>query len=132
MAETYQIINERSIRRMEDGACIPTDPQNSDYARVLEWIAEGNALIPADAPVVEVPQTVSRFQAKAALLAAGMLSTVEAMMADPETPAVAKLAWAEALEFNRTSPTVLSMAAALQLTDAQLDELFIAASTITA
>lgn len=86
------------------------------------------------APPVYVPQIVSRFQAKAALLNAGLLSQVEAIIAHPATDAMTKLAWAEAIEFNRQSPTVLGLAAALTppLTSQQLDDLFIAAAQINA
>jgi len=80
------------------------------------------------APVV--PKAVSRFQAKAALFNAGLLPTVETAMA--QASPVARLAWNEALEFQRDSPTVLSMASALNLTARQLDDLFIAAINITA
>jgi hypothetical protein len=75
---------------------------------------------------------VSRFQAKAALEAAGLLTQVETMMADAATPAVARLAWQDALEFRRLSPTILSMGSALGLTELQLDDLFEAAKGITA
>ena len=37
----------------EDGACIPFDPDNRDYAEYLEWLAEGNEPLPADEPVEE-------------------------------------------------------------------------------
>jgi hypothetical protein len=77
-----------------------------------------------------VPQVVSRFQARAALLQAGLLSNVEALMANAD--AVTKLAWADAQEFRRTSPTVLSMGAALGLDDAALDALFTQAAGIEA
>ena len=79
-----------------------------------------------------VPQIVSRFQARAALHLAGLLETVETMMALPETPALAKLAWADAQEFKRNSPTVLSLSASLGLTEAQLDALFTTAAGIDA
>ncbi|MFJ5538526.1 hypothetical protein [Vreelandella titanicae] len=75
---------------------------------------------------------VSRFQAKAALDAAGYLNQVEALMADPETPNQTKLAWAEAQEFRRASPTIAQMAGALGLSDEQLDDLFMHAITIEA
>jgi hypothetical protein len=84
----------------------------------------------ADAPPPPVPEVVSRFQAKAALSAAGLLPAVEAAIADADP--IAQLAWAEAIEFRRQSPTILALAGALGLTDAQVDDLFHAAASIEA
>jgi hypothetical protein len=36
------------IVRLRDGAVIPIDPLNADYADVLRWLASGNTLFPAD------------------------------------------------------------------------------------
>jgi hypothetical protein len=36
------------IVRTTDGACIPFDPDNTDYQAYLEWVAEGNTPLPAD------------------------------------------------------------------------------------
>ena len=104
-----------------------------DGVPLPKW-AEGltQCAVQAPAVVVSVPQVVSRFQARAALHLAGLLETVEAMMAAPETPALAKLAWADAQEFKRNSPTVLSLSASLGLTEAQLDALFTTAAGIDA
>lgn len=87
---------------------------------------------PDPQPQPEVPAVVSRFQARAALHLAGLLESVEAMMAAPETGAIAKLAWADAQEFKRESPTIAALSASLGLSDSQLDELFIAAAQIDA
>lgn len=76
--------------------------------------------------------SVTAFQAKAALLDAGLLDKVEAMMSSPDTPRIVKLAWSEALTFERQSPTVLSMGASLNLDAATLDSLFAYASGVTA
>lgn len=73
---------------------------------------------------------VSRFQARAALLGAGLLAQVEAAVAaaDPVT----QMAWADAIEFRRNSPTIAALSSAIGLTDTQLDDLFNAAAQIHA
>ena len=38
------------IKRIADNAFIPFDPQNTDYAEYLKWLAEGNEPLPADTP----------------------------------------------------------------------------------
>jgi len=83
-------------------------------------------------PVAGVPQSVTRFQALAALHLAGHLEAVKAIMAAPETPVLAKLAWDNALSFERASPTLASLAGTLGLTDEDLDSLFTAAAGIEA
>lgn len=46
----YQLTATTSITRLADGAIIPADPANSDYAQHLRWLAEGNTPLPADPP----------------------------------------------------------------------------------
>lgn len=75
---------------------------------------------------------VSPFQARAALASMGLLEQVEALMLNPETPEIARLAWLHAQEFRRWSPTVLGMAQALELDDNAIDNLFLLAQEITA
>lgn len=75
---------------------------------------------------------MSAFQARAALYQMGMLEAVETFMAYPTTDPIAKLAWERAQEFNRDSPTILTVAPALGLSDSQLDDIFRFAATIEA
>lgn len=64
----------------------------------------------------------SRFQAKAALLMSGLLPQVEAAIA--HAGPLAQLAWTEAVEFRRNSPTIAMLADVLELADDAVDELF--------
>ena len=43
----YKLTTSTSIIRA-DGASIPADPANTDYAAYLKWVAEGNTPEPAD------------------------------------------------------------------------------------
>lgn len=70
------------------------------------------------------------FQGRMALADAGLLADVETAVsaADEKT----KVAWEYALLWQRTSPMIAALAGALQMTDAQIDDLFKAAAQISA
>ena len=75
---------------------------------------------------------VTPFQGKAALFQAGLLDDVESLIADASTDTITKLAWANAIEWKRMSPMIVSLATALSLTDEQVDTLFKEASSVEA
>lgn len=124
--------NPRMVLRVADGVWIPDDARNGDYAEYTRWLAAGNVPEPYVPPPPAVPAAVSAFQARASLHLAGLLPTVEAMIADAGTPTVVRLAWEYGTEVRRDSPTVAAMATALGWTEAQLDALFIDALGIEA
>lgn len=41
--ETNEISGSKFVRRLSDGAMIPTDPANSDYQQYLRWLDNPNA-----------------------------------------------------------------------------------------
>ena len=75
--------------------------------------------------------TASRFQAKAALDDAGLLDQVEDYMAGDDVPRRVKLAWQEA-SFRRGSNMVNQIGAEFGLSEADMDNLFLAAQEIDA
>lgn len=81
-------------------------------------------------PIVEeIPQSVTRLQAKLALLDIGMLDAVEVLLNNDRR---AKIYWEDAVTLERQNPTLLGMASSLNLTEQDLDNLFLAASKIVA
>jgi hypothetical protein len=47
---TYQLTQGDTILRITDGAFIPADPANTDFAAYLAWLAAGNEPEPAPEP----------------------------------------------------------------------------------
>ena len=72
--------------------------------------------------------TVTRFQAKAALLGAGLLENVQTYI-DGSADPIVKLAWEEA-GFRRGSNMMKQIGGELGLSEAQMDELFLTAREI--
>ena len=114
------------IIRAKDGAYIPADPANIDYAAYLAWLDEGNTPQPADPVVPAVPEVVTMRQARLALLGAGLLAQVNTAMTNmPGAEGdAARIEWEYAKEVRRDSPLVAELSAAFGWTSAQLDDLF--------
>lgn len=97
------------------------------YNKVTDEFLPIPAVEPAPAIV---PESVTAFQAQAALQLAGLLDTVIDYINQPSTPVLTKLAWDKALHFERHSPMVTTIGTELGLTEQELDNLFIQAATI--
>lgn len=119
------------IGTRDDGTQVLIEPGHSHWDGAKATASPYIAPPTIDPLIAErAAMTVSRFQAMAALLNAGLLSQVNAALADAGP--LAQLAWAEATEFRRNSPTIAGLSAGLGLTDTQVDDLFRAAALINA
>lgn len=112
-----------------DAATLPTGDRDA-------WALQGGRIVidPARKEAAKAAarssMVCSRFQARAALTQMGLLDAAEAVIGQAD--ALTRLAWSEATEFRRMSPTIDAMGAALGLTATQLDDLFEIAMGITA
>ena len=130
----YKNPTDSSIFAYEDSvptSAIKTGLVSITQSEIMATLAQKD-LVDTAAAALLVPSSVTAFQAKGALLQDGSLAAVEAIMAAPTTPALLKLAWREALYFERDSPGILWLAAQLSWTSARLDALFITAFWIKA
>lgn len=101
----------------------------SDPAPILQaLIDQGTA--PAMPP--RVPREIPNWRCKAVLLQMGLLPTVESIFATLPEPdqTIALLAWHGDGKVARQGRTVLGLATALGLSEAQLDAMFVAAEAI--
>lgn len=97
-----------------------------------QWFdSEADAILHFAAVVGETPPHVSMFQARAALIAAGLFDTVDAAIRDSGDP-IAQTAWEYATVIERDSPLMQTLAGKLGLAPGQIDQLFRAASRIKA
>ena len=132
MIESARYTKSGSIIAVIDGVemTVPNDMGNRHRQMIAEWEAEGNTIEPYVPPPEPVPSAVSMFQARAALLAAGLYEAVDAAI--QQAGGVNLVAWEYATEVRRDSPMVQAMAQQLGLTDEQVDDLFRQAAAITA
>lgn len=91
----------------------------------IGWLWDGTTLTAPPVPdtPAAVPQTLTIRQAKLVLHHAGLLDDVDAAVAAADR--ATQIEWEYAQEVSRTWPTLVMMATALGMTDAQLDDLFV-------
>ena len=104
----------------------------SRMSMLASVLPEGTIIDPYIAPSPPIPTTVTRFQALATLAAGGWLDVVHTYVDALPRSNVQRLAFENATDWERTSPTVNALATMLGLSNAQVDELFVAASKVSA
>lgn len=137
MTEYAQVIDEQILEWREFGEGeIPA--HKAVLWRPVEKVGSGTAktvtieptriLITYSTPPPFLPEFVSPYQARVALLNAGLLDSVNAAVA--AAPDSVKLAWEYATVVERNSPMIAALAGILGLTAEQVDQLFIAAGQV--
>lgn len=106
-------------RRYEDGFLVVDDVSQE---------ALDAALAAYDPAKPAVPEVVTMRQARLALLQAGLLAQVNTAIASADD--ATKIAWEFSSEVQRNNPLVSTLAAALNLSDAQLNNLVTLAATL--
>lgn len=119
------------VADLEAQLAISTAARAQAEADIATVTAERDALrAEKEAAPAKVSGAVSPLQARKALKAAGLLTRVQAMVAaSPEDDDI-RLAWDWAPSWERNSPFVESLGAALGLTALQIDDLFALAATL--
>lgn len=97
----------------------------------INSVWNGTEYIPPVSNVFIDPITfVSNYQGRAALIQAGLFSTVDQMVQTLGTSSLEYQAWEYATNFYRNSPFIISLGAQLGFTSDQIDQLFITANKI--
>ena len=102
----------------DDGSEVPLE----QYCKTLEI----GAYIEPE-PIIIIPQVITMRQARLQLLEVGLLDDVEAIVALDRK---SQIEWEYASEVYRESPLIESIKGALNLTDVQIDNMFIEASKL--
>jgi hypothetical protein len=118
---------------------VPLAAGNTDYESIMTLVAEGHLDIAGASPPPapnDVPREITNFQARALLMQMPGSAADRTLFQDVDD-ALAQLggvswqAWEYTTVFPRNSELIATVAAQFNLTQAQIDQMFIAASTIT-
>jgi len=128
---------------IQDGIVINIAEADADFAEAQGWIVsddaaigdtwDGESFIKPPTPPAPVPASVTRRQAREALLNIGLLDDVEMVINSIEDETERKRAeiyWLDSATFERSHPMLIQIASAVGLTDAEIDELFVAAAAL--
>lgn len=115
----------------ETAVAVIDDDGISRMSMLASALPHGAQVLPFVPLPPAVPSAVTMRQARLALLAAGLLDDVDtaiAAIADATTRRAAQIEWEFSNELQRGNPFVATLGAALDLTPAQVDALFVEAA----
>lgn len=121
----YKLTRSNSVIRLSDNICIPLDSDYQEFRDYVSWLSEGNEPEPADIPPVSIPD-ISMRQARLALLADGLLATVNLAI----TTAEQEIWWEYSTVVERSNPLVIEVLTALGKTPEEIDTMFIGAAAL--
>ncbi|RYF72454.1 MAG: hypothetical protein EOO22_10755 [Comamonadaceae bacterium] len=117
---------------IKDGVTVNIVQAEADFAAAQGWVPATTDHVIGQGGTPTVPVEVTMRQARLALLGSGKLALVApAIDALPEPQrTAAQIEWEYSAMVERNRPFVLTLGAALGLSAAQLDQLFIVAATL--
>lgn len=123
-------IQSGSVTRDADGVQVAPcqSADDPEFIAYNAWIEAGNEPRVVDYPMPPVPQEVSMRQAQQALLQAGMLDTVEQVVAQADR--AVQIDWLKGQTVRRDWPALKVVQSLLNMTERQIDELFILADSL--
>lgn len=126
----YKLTNFDHVIRLQDGAVIPNDVNNKDWLAYSDWLNSGNS--PEDAEPPGSAGSVTMRQARLALLQNDLLSKVDNAVAtmSGQDGEAARIEWNYSNTVNRDRPFLDMVATELNLTSADIDDLFTLAATL--
>lgn len=131
-ADLSTALNQAALIASIDAAIVERDALQAQVDAHASEKAALQARIDALKPptnVNGVPQEVSMYQARAALIGAGLYDQVNAAVS-ASADEIVQVAWEYATVVRRSSPFITAMSGALGLDDATIDQLFVTASQI--
>lgn len=69
----YKLTSSGGVVRIADGAHIPSDTSNNDYATYLQWVNQGNAPAPYITPIPTVAECLAKIDADTDLIYGAVL-----------------------------------------------------------